>query len=312
MLVATIAILVLVTTLTTMNAGTTDYSEYTKIANSYVKVQETPIELYNLNNDIVALYYKAVNTGYVIVNIKDKIVPEFSDESNNKLISESGKNYYNGPTEVNDEIDKTINEQKEIYGTEEYIKNEKATTENKSLIKNASPAIGDDFETEANNTKKIKGTMPNYSYNPNGICGTTAAAMMLQYLDNNISDKYVPKNLEGDEIKFIKKLEEYIHAKTLAHDVLSGMCNFEDKYGVKNMQASVEKSNLGNVVGCVNDGMPFELSLRKDPKYGYHWVTAYGYKYNSKSEYAIVNDGHGSTGVNVNLKYSDVFIRPWK
>ena len=58
-----------------------------------------PIELYNPNNEVSALFFADKTGGYIIVNVDDESVPEFSPTENNKYIVNKDKRYfYNGPT----------------------------------------------------------------------------------------------------------------------------------------------------------------------------------------------------------------------
>jgi hypothetical protein len=295
----------------------TDYSQYKTIADTVVKVQEIPIELYNLNNEIVALYYKAIDKGYVIINIKDKRIPEFSDESNNKYISETKKNYYNGALTYleqgsqNEIIDsktlETINTNlnpKDIYGTTENI----AATNLKTKTITKKSILDQSFGNVASSSKTISGTVPNYSYNPDGRCGATASAMMLRYLDINYNGKIVPTKYHNDEINFIKKLTNYIPVDSSAYNVYGGIESFENDYGVSNLYLSIEYAQIGQIVSAVNANKPFVLGLLHHPDYGNHWVCGYGY-YIGQNDYARVNDGWGSTGVDINLAYCDQLIR---
>lgn len=59
-------------------------------------------ELYNLNDEVVAMLYN-LSTGYIIVNIKDFSIPEFSFESNSCYSNDNSKKYYNGGLEYYEE-----------------------------------------------------------------------------------------------------------------------------------------------------------------------------------------------------------------
>ncbi|WP_461813141.1 hypothetical protein [Faecalimonas sp.] len=39
-----------------------------------------------------------------------------------------------------------------------------------------------------------------------------------------------------------------------------------------------------------------------------YWVTGYGYRISGGTVYAIVNDGHGRTGVSLNLTNADYIV----
>ncbi|WML36192.1 hypothetical protein [Clostridium sp. OS1-26] len=57
-----------------------------------------PIELYNLNNNLQALFFSSNSGGYLIVNLADYTIPEFSPVDKNSFITVNGKkHFYNGP-----------------------------------------------------------------------------------------------------------------------------------------------------------------------------------------------------------------------
>jgi len=55
-------------------------------------------ELYNIKDEIAAILYN-LDTGYIIVNVKDFNIPEFSFESNSWYSNDNSKKYYNGGLE---------------------------------------------------------------------------------------------------------------------------------------------------------------------------------------------------------------------
>jgi hypothetical protein len=296
--------------------ASTDYSQYKTIADTVVKVQETPIELYNLNNEIVALYYKAIDKGYVIINIKDKRIPEFSKESNNKYISENKKNYYDGVltyleqdsqdniinSQTQEIIDLKILKPKDIYGTPENISATNLKVKSKKSI------LDQSLGSVAATSKTINGTVPNYDYNPDKRCGACASAMMLRYLDINYNGNIVPTKYHNDQVNFIKKLTNYIPLSSSAYNVYGGIESFENDYGVSNLYLSIEYAQIGQIVSAVNANKPFVLGVANHPTYKNHWVCGYGY-YSGNNDYATVNDGWGNTGIDINLGYCDQLVR---
>jgi hypothetical protein len=45
----------------------------------------------------------------------------------------------------------------------------------------------------------ISGSVPDYSYNPDGICGSTSAGMLLRWYDIYVNGRYVPLWLESSD-----------------------------------------------------------------------------------------------------------------
>jgi len=259
-----------------------------------------PIPLYNFNEDIVANCYQDINgKGFVIKNTFNDDIVEYSTESANNQISKNKKNYYNGAMAVYDKKE-TRNLDFEIYGTNEFELNQNASLNERSV----------------RGTKKLPYSLPNYSYNPNGICGSTASAMYLRYYDLHFNGKYVPKKLESSNgVKLIKHLVKYIDKLgkgSKLGDLTGGLGRYLDKQGLYNHDVRYTKNIMGGIVGIIHDKKPYILGLHKYPKGNKtieHWCTGFGFKDNSgtKSDYAIVRDGWGGTR-NINVKYCDYVV----
>lgn len=297
-------------------------SKYSKIkahAEKFMKAHtvnyllEEPIELYNLEDKVVALFFKSTKSGYIIVNTENLTVPEFSPTENNKFITNRNiKYFYNGPLTYMEKVGDSIIDLKshEAMGNEKQLKTQLKRT----------MLYGTENITAATNTKsatratqdQIYGTVPNYSYNPTGICGSTASAMLTRYYDIYVDGRFVPSYLESsDGVALTKHLVPYIDGSTpgsTATELRNGLNNYLSDQGVSKRVSTYYSSLINTIKSSVSSDNPYILGLYNHPKYGNHWVTGYGY-YDSSDDYALVNDGWGSVNVWIHLYYADVVAK---
>lgn len=125
--------------------------------------------------------------------------------------------------------------------------------------------------------------VPAYNYSPNGICGATAAAMAIKYMDYYVSSIYVPSSLEDLQgINLIKDLAPRIHGSlsnpvpAYTSDVVAGMNAYFSAYGISNSM-SQDVYSFNRVNGQIASyKRPVVIFLLSSPTYGNHFVTAYG------------------------------------
>lgn len=155
----------------------------------------------------------------------------------------------------------------------------------------------------------ISGTVPNYDHNPDGICGSTAAAMLLRWYDLYQNNNYVPSSLESaNGVVLIEHLRSYIDGDNPGSDpgdVYFGILDYCADQGVSHA-GGIENYSDAYVMGRVDTyEIPFLVCTLNHPKYGNHWVTGYGYNYSNGTCYPIVNDGWGNKGIAIN----PIFLR---
>lgn len=63
---------------------------------------------------------------------------------------------------------------------------------------------------------------------------------------------------------------------------------------------SINNTDIGIIAGYVSGNKPYILFIDTS-QYGYHVVTDRGYSTGSGRDYAVVNDGWGSSGIDINL-----------
>lgn len=303
------------------------YASVKQYAQAYMKkyksnsILKDPIKLYNMNNDVVALFFSDKTGGYIIINVDDKSIPEFSPSYNNKYIVDNSKKYfYNGPVTYMEEengqivdLNNNLNlgtlyqvksklKGKVVYGEAE---KKNSFSVNKTSSQNLNLTSGYDY------WYTIMGSVPTYSYNPNSICGSTAAAMYLRYYDYYINDNYVPTSISSsDEVLLINYLVPYIDGSTPGStpgELQTGITNYLRGRGIYT-SIYLDVLNMGIVAGLVGNDRPFIAGLNNHPVYTNHWVTGYGYAGNSSGSYIIVNDGWGASNVYINTIYTDYIV----
>lgn len=279
-----------------------------------------PHELYNFDDTVDALLFTIPQKGYIIVNTSDYSIPEFSLESDTAYcFTDNYTKYYNGPTEyyelVNNQLvderskisyqkDKLKNGNDMFGKTSKYVNNRNSyNSVTKSL--SVSPSIKcNSLATSATIVPHtINYTLPNFSYNPDGICGSTASAMYLMYYDQHINGNYVPDNLTtSDGVLLIKYIKPYIDGSvpgSYPGDIEIGMYNYLQSRGISRT-FTLDNCSLGYVVGFVASNKPYVVTINNST-YGQHVVAGYGYEYDSSNSFVIVNDGWGNRGICINM-----------
>lgn len=252
------------------------------------------------------LYIPFSDNGYLIFDLKLNIISEFSTSSNNYYIDNNTDVYYLGALSYfvkNNKNYVNIQNKDDVILSDDYKSAEKVIDENiknKLNQKNKLPLVND--------SQYISGSLPNYSYNPDGICGTTSAAMLLKWYDKYVNSNYVPSNLENNQTSFIEYLRSYVDGSvpgTVTTDVYSGIISYCSSRGISHPGGYSTSDIPSYIVGRVSTyGTPYCLNLNSVPFGERHWVTGYGYTSSNGTVFAIVNDGHGHTGVSINSVYS--------
>lgn len=256
-------------------------------------------------------YYLPFSTGgYLIYDAELDLVHEYSEVEENKIIKGKKDIYYGGALsyfqQEEDQLIELPTRQK-ISTTKEELAEE--IKDNKEIMMDKARK-NNSIIARAKST--VRGTVPNYSYNPDGICGSTAAAMMLRWYDIYVNGKYVPTSLESSNgVALINKLRTYIDDRKRSSntgDVFSGIMSYCSSQGISH-PGGFDVITSDYIIGRVDTyGTPFIMGLTRHPKYGEHWVTGYGYNVVNGTFYAIVNDGWGSSGVSLNLINADYII----
>lgn len=324
-----------------------NYSKATKAAKSLLDSYNPndnlndPIKLYDFDNNETALLYPIRSGGYIIVDLNDYSIPEYSFNDNNFLTDKTKKYIYCGPLNYFEDnngkiIDlKTKSEIKDVPKVKEaFLKLKKQTKSSKNNlfdIENLKPTIKSNSNTMAisntgtsytDKTINTRYAVPAYSYNPNGICGSTAVAMLLRHYQQNYMNDLIPQKLiSGDGVDLIKSLVPLVQLdgeKALNTSIeSSGSTSRNEAVGLvkwmmlnsnANLRTNIVPARAATIVDLIEQNTPFvmsisEYSYQKKEMVG-HSVVCSGYSYEFTGSsitgfYAIVNDGHGSSGVRI-------------
>ncbi len=267
------------------------------------------VEMYGFDEQVNYLYFDFGEEGYIVYDIRNLLIAEASAVKNNvynNLIS--SKIYYNGPlsyyTKKNDQF-------VDLYTNKSIMVSEAVPVQiNHDRINNGSLNLGGNASVRAQTDYQvtINGNLPNYSYNPNGICGSTAAAMWFSYMDIYVDDNYVSDQLvTTDGMALIQDLVPYIDGVipgSNTDDLRNGMQEYID---ARNITKTMNSCTWDNTIfkARIAASRPVIIDLDSDPTYYEHWVVAYGYyvRKDPSISYLLVNDGHGNTGIHINLSY---------
>jgi hypothetical protein len=293
-----------------------------------------PVKLYNFNNEVKFLMFSNKDSGYIVVDLKDFSIPEFSPKTNNTYITNTNKKYiYNGPLSYFEEDNNKVVDvkTKKSVGTFTDLKGkQKVKNTETSELYNVTNSADKMAVTNASATTYenhfIQGTLPSYAYNPNGICGSTAAAMFAGYYDNNsININYIPTNLESsDGVEIIKTLvpfiegiasldPEYPSPGSTTEQLRIGFQNYLRTQDVDDYMYSQATTNYARVSERTGVNRPLMVDLDNHPTYGEHWVVTHGYQteesiFISKLTYLIVNDGWGNKDIYIDVSYCDDLV----
>ncbi|MGB8454889.1 MAG: hypothetical protein WCD89_21485 [Anaerocolumna sp.] len=299
-----------------------EYVEEFIAANNCDQEIESTYPLYDLNDEIIAVLFN-LDTGYIIINVRDFSIPEFSFTCNSSYSSDNLKKYYNGAFEYFEENEVEKNYLYDLFNENEVNRNSLITSDlygsdsrsvDPQTVPNIdqigiSPSIQTDSAraSASSQTFSLMYSLPNYSYNPNGICGANAVAMYLRYLDLHCDSNIISSNL-STEISLITYLEDYIPASSDAGDVYFGIMEYyDDRDIIQDIYLST--TNSADVVRCLSSDTPYIAGFIASSSLGAHWATGYSFiEYSTGSAYLIINDGHGNSGIYMNITQSDMII----
>lgn len=249
--------------------------------------------------------------GYLIYDSKLDIISEYSTSINNDYIESTDLVYYAGALQYFTEVNSRFVEiaTGNVMGSREYFVSYANTVDSEVARNYAKSRL---YLPDTKAAHYISGNVPNYKYNPDGICGSTSAAMLLRWYDIYKNQKYVPSSLEsGDGVALIEHLRGYIDGDvpgSVTGDVFTGIMSYCSSQGVSH-PGGFDGYNDNYVVGRVDTyGTPFLLIIHNHPTYKNHWVTGYGYNISGGTCYSIVNDGWGNTNISINPIYASQIV----
>ncbi|PJI10090.1 MULTISPECIES: C39 family peptidase [Clostridium] len=301
-----------------------NYAEsFMKKFNSNCKLNNS-IVLYSFQGDKQALFFSSNSSGYIIINLSNRKVIEFSPKKNNKFILDRDKKYfYNGPLayfeEDNNEIIDCKTKQR-IGLLKDLKKVYYQNMPNKDSIKSFKSNLGSDNETYT-----LKNKLPHYEYNPDGRCVITAATMLLAYYAKywNAYNDYVSVDNLTHECNFSDELLYYVTGVTRLENnkgiYIGSLLDGIKKYLIECQHASnimnftfISYFNINDyrslITRVIKEDKPIILGLSAMKPYCTklgHAVTAWGYCNINSNEFFMIDDGWGNDFTYADPTYVD-------
>lgn len=299
---------------------TVDYSEEQAIAEEVLSTfgsyaVEECVELYDTGGEVEAICFNFYPQGYVIVNVNDYSIPEFSPEAVTPFPNSDCHYVYVGPLNyyLCDSNGSLTNIKTEKTGTVDQLNYEyNVLPDNEE--KNISKVRASESVTRAS-LSFITRNLP-AAWSSSYYCGLDGCAIELKYLDQYHDTTLLNANMDSN-----LELQEYLldnkyipNSGTTADEIVNGtFINykginkfFEDRGS--SIRASWSRySNSVLVEMQESFDADYPVILGTDPAddwdYGDHWVIAYGYFYQDLSgAHIIVNDGFGTNNIYLTIE----------
>ncbi len=264
-------------------------------------------------------YIPFAHGGYLIYDLTEDLICEFSLSKENEYSFSNNDYIYSGPLslfEITEDGFIDVKSNEVFTDTDNFIMRVKSI-ETRELESKQSIRSDKSVRRIMNAYNTISGTVPSYSYNPDGRCGAVAAAMLVRWYDIYRNGRYVPSSLESsDGVSLINhlwnKMKNSSYAGAYSGTVSTEMMNFIGSQGLSHsggLDGYTDEYTDEYVIGRVDSyGTPYILNLFNHPTYSNHFVTGYGYRSNSTGFYTIVNDGWGNRKMEVNSNYATTII----
>lgn len=272
------------------------------------------VPMYNTEDTVIAWLYVLDPVGYVVEDASHEIVVEFSF-CNSFNYTEGDTLYYGGPTQFYQKDSGSFYNVKSDVAVSDGEVAEKSlafATTTASLIENADSTLSLLANTPPYSLDKNEFQL--YEYNPDGRCGSVAAAILLAYYNDNGYSGLVPSTYYNSDVRFTNYLMPHIEgldaeSGSSTNDLVSGLNWYLQQKNFDSKLAAYSKANgsFSTYTGKIDGGDPVILDLDAEPTYGEHWVVGYGYDYDQfivqYNQFAIVDDGWGDVEISINWKY---------
>lgn len=281
-----------------------------------VKQINHPIELYNIEHELEAVCFTLDNKGYVILNIKDLSIPEFSIESNNPF-KYGYQNIYNGPLKyyLIDKRDnlleaKTMSRINQNEISMRYKKNKINDVTRANIIKNTINT-NDIISKSDTGFGSITYTLP--AWESNYYCGVDACSIVLKYYDLYFDSSFLSTSVQDtasetgdylvnnyyipDKGTFASELVSGCEYKGINYTGLSDYINDKD---LTDYNVCSDEYSLLIIKLKINEGYPVITGTENHPSQDFteHWVITSGYYIDiDESSYLVVNNGFGDNSV---------------
>jgi hypothetical protein len=274
-----------------------------------------PITLKNVNGDEESVVFSLNENGYIIINLNNYDIPEFSFEASNPYTIKDAGNVYNGPfnylrddgENFTDIISKKIIQKSkvEVNYIQPLVDKAKKLQEIESASSSNSsenPLSSYDFIESGS----ISGTLR--TWDTANFCGVDGTAILLQYYDDYWSEGFVP-----DDKETASALTDYlIYYNYIINDGASGpdivngywwttgLNDYLDDIGILSWNATTASYSWSTLKNQINMGRPLMVGANEEhPDFDKaHWIIAHGYfRGYDGLPYIVCNNGHGSNNV---------------
>ena len=271
--------------------------------------------LYNINSDLEALCFNYSPSGYVIVNVNDFSIPEFSPSSTTPFPYSDSANssyVYNGPLNYfsYDNIKYTNLTSGNCYIYEDFVQVYSIDFNSQSQEK----ALFSNRLTRGSSVEVTTSYLP-VTWTSSAYCGVDACAIILKYLhDHKDYDLLATDYNECNELhSFLISACVIPDTGTDANDLVAGCTVGLTRYVGLNRffeyrESSIRASSSTYSFSLHSDiqsaiWSDYPMIIGTDPasdwSYDDHWVIVYGYYGSTYIDYFIINDGWGRNGIYV-------------
>jgi hypothetical protein len=264
-----------------------------------------PIPLHNLENDIEAVVFSLSN-GYIIININDLTIPEFSLCKPNPFTkNDSNRYYYNGPLKYylqNNEKLISIYDNTQINMKDMellYKKSPINKLDNLDKITNPNSLI--QIRRPVETYEELDGTLR--TWGTSHYCGVDGTAILLMYFDDYYDESFVATNIENANGLTNHLINNnYIEdAGTTSTELKNGIEDYLEYRGLdSDYNVSRSTYSPSTIKYKIRDNKPVLVGTisHPHPSFSDHWVIAHAYLDDDLGEdYLVVNDGFGSNDI---------------
>ncbi|MBQ7076591.1 MAG: C10 family peptidase [Lachnospiraceae bacterium] len=255
---------------------------------------------------IVWTIFNISGDGYIIVNIKDLSVPEYSLDNSNPFLGVENPIYNGGLGYYYKTDDKIISlmtgreysiddfnevySMKEIENKEEFLREIQARTK-KRLLRNVV-------------RKSLRGSLERW-YIDGGNCGSIACAIVMKYYRDYVSEMYV-RDDKLNQNSLIRLMQDYVGVgSTNTTHLVSGLNTYLQRMGINNYARYSDTFDFDLIKNKIDSNRPVIVDTDNHPTYEEHWIIAHGYSINTIGNelqfFIIVNNGWGEN--NIYLEY---------
>lgn len=264
-------------------------------------------------------------TGYIIVNVNDLSVPEFSLEDEAPFSDKDKFNIYNGPVSYIEKQDGKLIDvlTGDVFEkTEVSLKYKQEKKDKQKIYENLKQKISDSLKSVQPMSFIEQGSLTGTlrTWGTSYYCGVDGTAIILMYIDDYYDENVVSTNIEsasgltnylvnsnyiynspasGDDILYGEQgstgLNDYLVDRGYLY---SGYTGFKSSYSWWLLKNKID-SNKPLMIG----------TSTTHPTYPSHWIIAHGYcRGYDGVPYVIVNNGFGSN--NIYVSAADQYY-PW-